>query len=103
MARLPAGVSGSKSAVYKYGKFSSFSRGIFWPINVRLLAEREFLAIHESESVADIVRPAGVSDAVHVVFRMFGHIVIDTVNLRRQYRVRARKEMPKPESRAKPA
>jgi hypothetical protein len=79
MARLPAGVSGSKSAVYKYGKFSSFSRGIFWPINVRLLAEREFLAIHESESVADIVRPAGVSDAVHVVFRMFGHIVIDTV------------------------
>ena len=26
---LPAVASGSNSAVYKYGKFSSFSRGIF--------------------------------------------------------------------------
>ena len=43
------------------------------------LQSGEFLAIHESESVADIVRPVGVSDAVHVVFRMFGYIVIDTV------------------------
>src|ERR1700682_937746 len=38
-----------------------------------------FLAVHQSEGVPDILRAAGAANAMDVIFRMFGHIVIDDV------------------------
>src|SRR5437667_3673539 len=43
------------------------------------LQSRQFFAVHESKRVADILRPAGAPDAVHIIFRMLRHIVIDHV------------------------
>jgi len=39
----------------------------------------KFFAAHKRESVADVLGAAGASDAVDVIFRMFGHIVVDDV------------------------
>src|SRR5205823_14297747 len=43
------------------------------------LQSGQFLAIQESESVADILRPASAPDTVHVIFGMLRHVVIDDV------------------------
>ena len=43
------------------------------------LQGRQFLAARERERVANVLRAAGASDPVHVIFRMLGHIVIDHV------------------------
>ena len=40
---------------------------------------RQLFAVHQGESVADILGAAGPADPVHVVFWMLGHIVIDDV------------------------
>ena len=40
---------------------------------------RQFFAVRQSKSVAHILGAASASDAMHVVFGMLGHIVIDDV------------------------
>jgi len=37
------------------------------------------VAAHERECVTDILRAASATDAVHIIFRMLGHIIIDNV------------------------
>src|SRR5436190_24224368 len=36
-------------------------------------------AVHQGESVANILRSSRASDAMDVIFRMLGHVVIDNV------------------------
>ena len=43
------------------------------------LQRLNFLAVHQSEGVTDILRASGTTNAMDVIFRMFGHIVIDNV------------------------
>ena len=43
------------------------------------LQRRQFLAVHQGERVADILRAAGAADAMHVILRMLRHVVIDDV------------------------
>ena len=43
------------------------------------LQRRQFFAVHQSESVANILSPAGAANAVDVIFRMFWNIVINDV------------------------
>ena len=43
------------------------------------LQGRQFPTARERERVANVLRAAGASDPVHVIFRMLGHIVIDDV------------------------
>ena len=40
---------------------------------------RQFFAVHQGESVADVLGAAGAADPVHVIFRMLRHVVIDDV------------------------
>ena len=39
----------------------------------------QFLAAHKRESIADILRATRPADAVHIIFRMLGDVVIDHV------------------------
>src|SRR6266516_2773340 len=39
----------------------------------------KFLAVHQSESVPNILRPSRASDAMDVIFWVLGHVVIDNV------------------------
>src|SRR5206468_4386150 len=43
------------------------------------LQRRELLAIHEGKGVADILGAASASNAMHIILRVFGYIVIDNV------------------------
>ena len=43
------------------------------------LQRRQFRSTRERERVADILRAARAPDAVHIIFRMLGHIIIDHV------------------------
>ena len=43
------------------------------------LQRGDFLAVHEREGVADILRTTGAADAMHVIFGMLRHIVINDV------------------------
>jgi hypothetical protein len=43
------------------------------------LQGRHLLAVHKREGVADILSPSCAADAVHIIFRMLGDIVIDNV------------------------
>ena len=43
------------------------------------LQRGDFLAVHKCERVADILGATGASDAMHVIFRMLRHVVIDDV------------------------
>ena len=60
------------------GKILQFQSGNF-PADEMFdrLQSGQFLATCESKCVADVLRPAGASDAMHVIFRMLGHIVIN--------------------------
>src|SRR6476646_673069 len=39
----------------------------------------QFLAVHQGESIAHVLSATSPSNAMDVIFRMFGHIVIDNV------------------------
>src|SRR5436190_5102027 len=43
------------------------------------LQSRELLAVHKRKGVPDILGAASTSNAMYVILRMFGHIVIDYV------------------------
>src|SRR5205085_5682883 len=43
------------------------------------LQRGQFLTAHECEGVAHILRPTGAPDAMHIIFRMLRHIVVDHV------------------------
>src|SRR5438874_1181805 len=43
------------------------------------LERRQFFPIHQSECIANVLRAPGATDAVHVIFRMLGHVVVDDV------------------------
>ena len=43
------------------------------------LQGRDLFAIHQGEGIANILRATSAADAVDVIFRMLGHIVIDDV------------------------
>ena len=40
---------------------------------------RDLVAAHERERVADVLRAPCASYAMHIIFRMLGHIVINDV------------------------
>ena len=62
------------------GKIFQFQSWNFLPNEMfDCLQSGQFFTVHESERIADILRPAGASDAVHIIFRMLRHIVIDDV------------------------
>jgi len=43
------------------------------------LQRGQFLPVHESKRVTDVLRAAGAPDSVDIILRMFWHIVIDDV------------------------
>src|SRR6266853_3501410 len=43
------------------------------------LQRGKFCAVHQSESVANVLRPSRLSVAMYVIFRMLGHVVIDNL------------------------
>ena len=55
------------------------------------LQRGQFLAVHQGERVADILRAASAADAMHVIFRMLRHIVIDDVTHAGDVESRARR------------
>ena len=63
-----------------YGKFSKLKPGNFLSNEtLNRLQGGQFLAVHQGESVADVLSATSPSNAMDVIFRMLGHIVIDHV------------------------